>query len=76
MGLIVHKTVHASTMGPATASLAAAAVLQDTTATPVNTVCKPSHEIKKRKLGYKVTSSPVDVMKCRSFSNSPGHIED
>lgn len=37
MGLIVHKTVHASTMGPAIVSLAPAAVLLDTMATPVNT---------------------------------------
>lgn len=37
MGLIVHKTVHASTMGPVTVSLAPAAVLLDTTATSVNT---------------------------------------
>lgn len=37
MGLTVHKTVHASTMGPVTALLAPAAVLLDTMATPVNT---------------------------------------
>lgn len=39
MGMIVHKTVHASTMGPATVLPAPVAVLLDTTATPVNTVC-------------------------------------
>lgn len=42
MGSTVHKTVCASTMGPATVSQAAAAAALDTTATPVNTVGKLS----------------------------------
>lgn len=47
MGLTVHKTVLASTTGPVTVLPAPAAVLLDTMATPVNTVCKHSLMIQK-----------------------------
>lgn len=41
-GWAVHKTVRATTMGPATVSQAAAAALLDTMVTSVNTVRKAS----------------------------------
>lgn len=62
MGFIVHKTVHATTMGPATVLLAPAAVLLDTIVTPVNTVCTPSI-ITQDKLCQKVTSDLSDTLK-------------
>lgn len=71
MVLIVHKTVHASTTGPATASLARVAVLLDTTATPVNTVRKHtlSHNEKRNLVTRLPDSGFADTYDYNTISN-------